>query len=155
MAQLRQLLTIDHINEKLADIYNRHIAVRISTRLEAQPTFSCKEQIRTLWRELKAIPEITVSYQMLESLFGMKKSRLNEIILKSGQSERDIPNHRRFTDMDEMAMLAYIIEKFTSSKPLTHSSFIEDVFNKYVCAIGRAFMNSFLNRYDDQNTQKW
>ncbi|KAA6400788.1 MAG: hypothetical protein EZS28_003677 [Streblomastix strix] len=139
----------------LTEIYNRHIAVRISGRLEAQPTFSYKEQILNLWRELKEIPEISVSYRMLESLFGMKKSKLNEIMLKSRKHERDIPNRRRFTDMDEMVIHAQIVENFTSGKPLTYSSFIEFVLNEYVCIIGRAFVNSFLKHYDNQVAQKW
>jgi predicted transcriptional regulator len=89
-------------------------------RLGAEPTFSFKQQVRKLWLELKACKDIIVSYRMLESLFGIKKSRISEIVVSNEATERTIPNKRRFSDNDEIVMLLEITDRFQSGKPFAH-----------------------------------
>ncbi|KAA6386929.1 MAG: hypothetical protein EZS28_017544 [Streblomastix strix] len=91
MALALQLLIFVHINQKLTEIYEFHVAVRVCTKLGAQSMFSYKKQIRALWRELNAISEIIVSNRMLESLFELKNLELMRQYRKAGRRKEIFP----------------------------------------------------------------
>ncbi|KAA6393902.1 MAG: hypothetical protein EZS28_010572 [Streblomastix strix] len=155
MAAIRLPLTIDHIKAQLSLIYDEHIAVRVCMRLGAEPTFSFKQQVRRLWQELKACQDIVVPYQMLESLFGIKKSRISEIVVSNEATERNIPNKRRFSDNDEIVMILEITDRFQSGKPFTYQSFINYINEEFHAVVGRKFVDSFLDRHNDEVTSHW
>ncbi|KAA6386547.1 MAG: hypothetical protein EZS28_017925 [Streblomastix strix] len=148
-------LTIDHIKAQLSLIYDEHIAVRVCMRLGADPTFSFKQQVKKLWQELKACQDIVVSYRMLESLFGIKKSRISEIVVSNEATERIIPNKRRFSDNDEIVMLLEITERFQSGKQFTYQSFINYINEEFHAVVSRKFVDSFLNQHNDEVTSRW
>ncbi|KAA6370713.1 MAG: hypothetical protein EZS28_033761 [Streblomastix strix] len=101
MATEHNMLSIEQVKDELSQIYNQHIAIRISVKLGLHPIFSSKQQLFAIWDEHNACNDISVSIKICELLFGIKKSRFNEIIHKRNRIQRDIPNQRKFDDPQE------------------------------------------------------
>ncbi|KAA6360571.1 MAG: hypothetical protein EZS28_043903 [Streblomastix strix] len=123
-------------------------------RIGVKQLFSFKQQAWALFNEIQICHNIRFSYQKLEELFMLKKSRLCELMGLKWKVKQEEYNRRRFTDPDDGKMIAKLNNQFEIGNTYTYSALITYIMEEFHVYVGRAFVESFLRRYYDEVVEK-